>query len=77
MLLSKGSLKPVTINEATVDAEGITLCYDAHALISELYDTDIIVACALLETGELLTGGQFIGRGILVTLQLKYPDLQA
>jgi len=67
----------VTINEATVDAEGITLSYNAHALIPELYSTDEIIACALLKNGELLTAGQFIGRGTNVTLQLKYPDLQA
>jgi len=77
MLVSKGSLTPVTITEATIDAEGITLNYDAHALIPELYDTDIIIACALLNTGELLTAGQFIGHKPIGTLQLNYPTLQA
>jgi|ERR1035437_6583858 hypothetical protein len=77
MLLSKGSLTPVTITEATIDAEGITLSYNAHVLIPELYSTDEIIACALLNTDELLTAGQFIGSGPIVTLQMKYPDLQA
>jgi len=77
MLVSIGSPTPVTITEATVDIEGITLNYNARALIPELYDTDEIIACALLKNDELLTAGQFIGRGTSVTLQLKYPDLQA
>ena len=67
----------VSINEATIDAEGITLSYNAHALIPELYSTDEIIACALLKDDELLTAGQFIGCGTNVTLQLKYPDLKA
>jgi len=77
MLLSKGSLTPVTITKATMDAEGITLNYNAHALIPELYSTDEIIACALLKDDELLTAGQFIGIGTNVTLKLKYPDLQS
>ncbi len=77
MLLSKGSLTPVTITGATIDAEGITLSYNARALIPELYSTDEIIACALLKTNKLLTAGQFIGHGTNVTLQMKYPDMQA
>ena len=77
MLLTKGSLTTVTITKATIDAEGITLSYNAHALIPELFSTHEIIACALLKDDELLTAGQFIGIGTNVTLKLKYPDLQS
>ncbi len=60
-----------------IDAEGITLSYNAHAMIPENYSTDEIIACALLKNDELLMAGQFIGHGTNGTLQLKYPDLQA
>ena len=77
MLLSQGSLSPMKITQAKTDAEGITLNYDALALVPELYSTDEIIACALLKTNELLTFGQFIGREPIGTLQLKYPALKA
>lgn len=77
MLLSRGSLSPVKITQATTDAEGITLNYDAHALVPELYSTDEIIACALLKTDKLLTFGQFIGHEPIGTLQLKRTVLKA
>ena len=54
MLLAKGSIPPVTITEATTDAVGITLKYDAIALTPDLNANDQIIACALLKTDELL-----------------------
>ena len=77
MLLFEGSLTPVTITKATIDAEGIILSYNARALIPELYSTDEIIACALLNPDELLTPWQFIGSAPIGILKLKYPDLQA
>ncbi len=66
MLLAKGSLPPVTIIDATIDAEGITLSYNAHDLIPKLYSTDEIIACALLKTGELLTAGNSLDKDPMV-----------
>ncbi|MDD4968860.1 MAG: DUF6266 family protein [Paludibacter sp.] len=77
MMLAKGSLPRVTITEATTDAGGITLNYDAHALTPDLNADDEIIACALLKTDELLKTRQFIGYEPNGTIQLKYPALQA
>jgi len=77
MLLAKGSLPRVTIPEATTDAGGITIHYDAGALYPDVTSTDEIIACALLTTGELLIARQFIGMEPIGTIQLKYPSLQA
>ena len=77
MMLAKGSLPRVTITEATTDAGGITLKYDAHALAPDLNSNDEIIACALLKTDELLKTRQFIGYEPIGTIQLKYPPLQA
>jgi len=77
MLIAKGSLPPVTITEATTDAEGITLNYDARALTPDLNADDEIIACALLKTDSLLKTLQFIGYGPVGTIRLNSPDLQA
>ncbi len=77
MLLAKGSLPPVTITEATTDADGLTLNYEARALLPDVTATDEIIACALLETDELLMTRQFIGHEPIGTIRLKYPTLQA
>ena len=77
MLVAQGSLPPVTIVEATIDAEGITLKYDAQALTPDVTATDEIIACALLEDNELLIAKQFIGHESIGTLQLKNATLQA
>jgi len=77
MLLSKGSLPRVTIPQATTDAGGITIHYNAGALRPDVTATDEIIACALLTTGELLIVRQFIGFELLGTIQLKYPALLA
>ena len=77
MMLAKGSLPPVTIPEAATDAGGITLHYDAGALLPDVTANDEIIACALLITDELLMIRQFIGHKPIGTLQLKYPSLQA
>ena len=77
LLIAKGSLPRVTITEATTDAGGITIHYDAGALLQNVTATDEIIACALLTTGELLIARQFIGFESIGTLQLKYPSLQA
>ena len=77
MMLAKGSLPRVTIAEATTDALGITLKYDAAALAPDLNATDEIIACALLKTDALLMDRQFIGHKPIGTIQLKHPDLQA
>jgi len=76
LLLANGSLPGVTIPQATADASGITLHYDAGALLPDVTSTDEIIACAALTTGELLITRQFIGHELLGTLQLKYPTLQ-
>jgi hypothetical protein len=76
MMLAKGSLPRVTIPEATTDAEGITLKYDAGALLPDVTASDEIIACALLLTDELLMIRQFIGHEPIGTLQLKHPALQ-
>jgi len=76
MMLAKGSLPRVTIPEATTDAGGITLKYDAGAMLPEVTDTDEIIACALLLTDELLIIRQFIGHESIGTIRLKYPALQ-
>jgi hypothetical protein len=75
MMLAKGSLPRVTIPEATIDAGGITLKYDAGALLPDVTGTDEIIACALLLTDELLMIRQFIGHEPMGTLQLKHPAL--
>jgi len=77
MMLAKGSLPPVTIPEAATDAGGITLHYDAGALLPDVTANDEIIACALLITDELLMIRQFIGHKPIGTIQLKYPDLQS
>ena len=77
MLLAKGSLPRVTIPEATTDAGGLTIHYNAGALRPDVTATDEIIACAALTTGELLIVRQFIGFELLGTIQLKYPSLQA
>jgi len=77
MLLAKGSLPKLTIPEALIDAGGITIHYDAGALLPDVTSTDEIIACAFLTTGELLIVRQFIGIEPIGTLQLKYPTLQA
>jgi len=76
MLLSKGSLKPVTITEVAVDAGGITLSYNARALTPDLNADDEIIACALLESGVLLKTRQFIGYKPIGTIHLNYMDMQ-
>ena len=76
MMLAKGSLPRVTIPEATTDAEGITLKYDAGALLPDVTATDEIIACALFMTDELLMIRQFIGQESIGTIRLKYPALQ-
>ena len=75
MLLSKGSLPRVTIPQATTDAGGITIHYNAGALRPDVNATDEIIACAMLTTGELLIVRQFIGFEPIGTIQLKYPAL--
>ncbi|MDP4240983.1 MAG: DUF6266 family protein [Bacteroidota bacterium] len=77
MLLAKGSLPPVTIPQALIDAGGITINYDARALLPEVTATDEIIACALLKSGGLLMTRQFIGYAPIGTLHLNYPALQA
>jgi len=77
MLLAKGTLPPVTITEVTTGAEGLTLNYDALALLPDVTATDEIIACALLITGELLMARQFIGHEPTGTIRLNYPALQA
>jgi hypothetical protein len=77
MLLAKGSLPPVTITEATTDADGLTLNYDALALLPDVTATDEIIACALLKTDQLLMNRQFIGHNPIGTIRLNYPSLQA
>ena len=76
LLLANGSLPRVTIPQATADAAGITMHYDAVALLPDVTAGDEIIACAALTTGELLITRQFIGHELLGTLQLKYPTLQ-
>jgi hypothetical protein len=77
MLIAKGSLPPVTITEATTDAGGITINYDALALLPDVTATDEIIACALLKTDVLLMNRQFIGHEPIGTIQLNYLSLQA
>ena len=77
MLLAKGSLPRVIILEATTVAGGITIHYDAGALLPDVTATDEIIACAGLTSGELLIARQFIGLEPIGTIQLKYPSLQA
>jgi hypothetical protein len=77
LLLANGSLPRVTIPQATANAGGITMHYDAGALLPDVTAGDEIIACAALTTGELLITRQFIGHELLGTLQLKYPTLQA
>lgn len=77
MLVAKGSLTPVTITEATIDAGGITLNYDARALSPNVNADDEIIACALLTTGALLKTRQFIGHKPIGTIKLNYTTLEA
>jgi len=74
--LAKGSLPTVTIPEALIDADGITLKYDAHALLPEVTATDEIIACAGLISGALLMDRQFIGHKPIGTIHLNDPTLQ-
>jgi hypothetical protein len=67
----------VTITEATIDAGGITLNYNACALAPQVNADDEIIACALLTTGALLKTRQFIGYASIGTIQLNYPTLEA
>ncbi len=76
MLVAKGSLPTVTIPGFLLDATGITLNYDARALLPEVTATDEIIACALLETGVLLMSKQFIGYEPTGSILLKCPTLQ-
>lgn len=77
MLLAKGSLPCVAITQAVTDAGGIKITYDAGAVSREVKATDKIIACAMLQTGELLMGRQFIGHEPIGTIHLDYPSLQA
>jgi len=77
MLLAKGSLPCVTITEATIDAGGITITYDAGAMSRDVKASDEIIACALLMSGALLMDRQFIGFEAIGALHLNYPSLQA
>jgi hypothetical protein len=62
----------VTITEATTDAGGITLKYDARALAPDLNADDEIIACALLKTDALLKTRQFIGNEPIGTIRLNH-----
>jgi len=75
--LAKGSLPRVKIPRATIDAGGISINYDALALLPDVTATDEIIACANLESGALLMARQFIGHESIGTILLKYPALQA
>ena len=75
--LSKGSLPEVKVLEAVVDAEGITVRYDADLSSDNVFATDEMVACALLKDESLLITRQIRGYESLGTIQLKYPTLQA
>jgi len=77
LLLAKGSLPIVTIPEASTDADGIKLRYDAGVLFPEVMASDEIIACAGLTTGELLIARQFMGNEPIGTLLLKHPSLQS
>ena len=76
LLLAKGSLPVVKVTDAFIGADGITLRYDAHALLPDVTASDEIVACARLKTGELLIARQFTGIEVVGTILLKYPTLQ-
>ena len=67
----------MTITETIIDAKGITINYNARALMPDLGADDQIIACALLKTDELLKTIQFIGYDPIGTIQLKYPNLIA
>ena len=77
MLLAKGSLLRVTIPQATTDAGGISITYDAGVLLPVVEASDEIIACALLMSGALLMDRQFIGFEAIGALHLNYPALQA
>jgi hypothetical protein len=76
MLLAKGSLPCVAITEAVTDAGGIKINYNAGPTSREVKASDEIVACAMLQTGGLLMGRQFIGIVPNGTIHLNYPALQ-
>ena len=50
--------------------------YGARALVTKLYNTYEIIACALLESGVLLKTRQFIGYKPIGTIHLNYMDMQ-
>jgi hypothetical protein len=77
MLLAKGSLPCVSITETGIDAEGISINYDAGALCPKVEASNEIIACAMLQTGGLLMTRQFIGISPIGTIHLTYPSLQA
>ena len=77
MLVAKGTLQTVTITEAKIDAEVITLNYNARALAPDLTADDEIIACALLESGVLLKTRQYIGYEPIGTIRLNCQDLLA
>ena len=77
MLLAKGSLPCVAITEAVTDAGGIKITYNTGAVSRVLNSTDEIIACAMLQTGELMMGRQFIGFEPIGTIHLTFPSLQA
>ena len=76
LLLAKGSLPAVKVTDAITGDDGITLWYDAHAILPEVTATDEIIACARLITGGLLIARQFTGIEPIGTILLKYSGLQ-
>jgi len=77
LLLSKGSLPEVKVIDAVVNEGGITVRYNSDLSPDIIFPIDEIIACAMLNTGELLIARQIRGYESIGTIHLKYPALVA
>ena len=77
MLISQGSLQGITVLEAGIVDDGLTVRYETDLLSDDLSPNDELIACALLTTGELLITRQIRGYETVGTILLEYPGLHS
>jgi hypothetical protein len=77
LLVANGSLPLVKVTEASIEPEGIMVQYKANLGYPKVSATDELIACALLQTGELLVDRHPRGNEATGTMLLSYPNLQA
>ena len=74
MLISKGSLPELSVTDAALDAQGITISYDATALLPEMTGFDEIIAFAMMKNGALHIVKQILGFVTTGSVFLKLKD---